>query len=75
MKTGQPNQTKYPASFGLLNGNNLFERFFSKGFAWRDEVLLYLLAGMIGLLTALAALGFNYLIDRVDRFAYGRKGI
>jgi chloride channel protein, CIC family len=53
------------------NLSNVFERFATKQRVWWDELLLYLLAGVIGLLTAMAAVGFNYLIDRVDRLAYG----
>ncbi|HDS85182.1 MAG TPA: CBS domain-containing protein [Phycisphaerales bacterium] len=43
----------------------------SKGFAWRQELLLYGLAVVIGLLTALAAVGFNGLIEWVDALCYG----
>ncbi len=44
---------------------------FIKGFAWREELLLYLLACVIGVLTALAAVGFNQLIEWVDAICYG----
>ena len=47
--------------------------FFARGFAWREELLLYGLAVLIGLLTALAAVGFNYLITAVDWAAYGSE--
>jgi CIC family chloride channel protein len=56
-----------------LNRSKSFERFVTKPFVWWDELLLYLLAGVIGLLTAMAAVGFNYLIDRVDVLAYGTR--
>lgn len=56
---------------GLFNGDHVFERFFAKRFVWWDELLLYLLAGLIGLLTAAAAFGFNALINRVDLLAFG----
>ena len=44
----------------LLKGKGVMG-FFVKGFAWREELLLYGLAVLIGLLTALAAVGFNFL--------------
>ena len=45
--------------------------FFVRRFAWREELLLYLLAGAIGAMTALAAVGFNHLVGGVDALAYG----
>ncbi len=57
----------------VFNGDKIFERFFTRRYVWWDEFLLYLLAGVIGALTAVAAVGFNYLIDRVDVLAYGTR--
>lgn len=46
-----------------------------RGFVWREELLLYLLACVIGMLTAMAAVGFNQLIEWVDVVSYGSDAV
>lgn len=58
-----------------LQKNNFLNVFFVKGFIWREELLLYVLAGLIGILTALAAVGFNALIEWVDAISYGTESV
>ncbi len=45
--------------------------FLRRGFLWREELLPYLLACLIGVVTALAAVGFNQFIQWVDAASYG----
>jgi CIC family chloride channel protein len=65
-------KTRIAAMNGLLKDKGL-KGFFNKHYAWRDELLLYLLACLIGVLTALAAVGFNAMIEWVDALAYGSE--
>ncbi|MFW6170503.1 MAG: chloride channel protein, partial [Planctomycetota bacterium] len=58
---------------GTRHVANIMEPFFAGRFVSWDELLLYLLAGVIGSITAIAAVGFNYLIDQVDMLAYGGR--
>jgi CIC family chloride channel protein len=44
-------------------------------FLWREELLLYLLACSIGVLTALAAVGFSQFVEWVDAVSYGSDSI
>lgn len=44
-------------------------------FRWGDEPVLYLLAGLIGVLTAVMAVAFDKLVHLVDAAAYGGPGM
>lgn len=61
------------AAINGLQKNKGLTGFFRKGFAWREEFLLYVLASIIGVLTAFAAVGFNYMIEGVDGLVYGSE--
>lgn len=62
----------------IADGRNVLKNkapatFWIKRFLWREELLLYLLASLIGMLTALAAVGFDQFIEWVDVASYGSE--